>query len=169
MNEIILFIDILTKHTIMSKRTHPYLKYLLKDIQAGHRKPEDEPVDNEPTSLEDHFRDIENWLAGTTEESITYYTGLQKEDFPPAEQFSESEMKTVLHAFDRMLASWRTDIYYPEKMPIRERYKFLINTVLDDKISLISSGRLSLDYCTGNPEGCEWGEYCFCLDSDFYE
>ncbi|MFT6895562.1 MAG: hypothetical protein ACJAWX_003185, partial [Algoriphagus sp.] len=29
-------------------------------------------------------------------------------------------------------------------------------------------GYYCFDFCTGNPDGCELGEYCSCLKSEYY-
>lgn len=143
---------------------HPYLKHLLNDIREAHRIPKEGSDSNESQDIEDSFREIENWLDGTNEESVSYYTGLKKEDFPPSDQLTEPEMESVLHAFDKMLISWNVMIDFPSKMPVGDRYNFLLNTVLDDQITIVNYGTIHLDYCTGNPEGCAWGSYCGCLD-----
>lgn len=80
-------------------------------------------------------------------------------------------MKRVLEAFEEMLFTWNASIDYPENMPVKERYHFILTHVLEDEFYPVSSGFITFDYCTGNPEGCAWGHYCKCLDSyyDDYE
>lgn len=142
---------------------HPYLKHLLRDIQNAYRDL-DNQSQSEEESLEETFRDLENWISGTTEQSISYYTGLNKEDFPPSEQLSEPDMLKILHAFSDMMSSWNVAIDYPAAMPTIERYNFLIHTVIDDHTPLMNHGTIHLDYCSGNTEGCDWGQYCTCLE-----
>jgi hypothetical protein len=33
---------------------------------------------------------------------------------------------------------------------------------------IFKHGYYCFDFCTGNPDGCELGEYCSCLKSEYY-
>lgn len=143
---------------------HPYIKHLLSDIK-GAEKPDEDPIEEQlPKSFEEEMEEIERWVSSEGETPLSRLTNLNKEDFPPPEQLTEKDMEAVLGAYDNMLATWNISVDYPEVMPTIDRYKFLRKTILKDKVTPMSFGFVHLDYCTGNPEGCEWGKYCSCLD-----
>lgn len=146
---------------------HPYLPHLLADIMNAEQKEDEESYRKLPKSFEEEMEEMERYVSGDDERPLSYYTGLKKESFPPAEQLAEDDMKQILNAFDEMLKTWNVDIAYPDKMPITDRYRFLIETVLEDEITMMSFGFVCLDYCTGEPNGCAWGDYCPCLDIKF--
>lgn len=143
---------------------HPYIPHLLQDIKNAERKKGDNYGHPEPTTFEEEMEEIERYISGEGERSLSYFTGLKKEHFPPADQLSESDMEEVLKTFDKMLSTWRADISFPDNMPTVARYVFLLEHVLEDVFMPVSSGYITFDYCTGSAPDCVWGEYCPCLD-----
>ncbi len=142
---------------------HPYLKYLLQDIENAHKSNEEDFSRPEPQTFEQRMEEIERYVKGDYEKPFSYYTALHFEDFPPSEQLSEEEMKNVLEAFDKMMESWNVSLYYPEEMPTKKRYDFLVEHVLETGFTPISEGEIGFDFCTGDAPDCAWGEYCPCL------
>lgn len=148
---------------------HPYLSHLLTDIKNAEQKKNGNKEQKLLISFEEEMEEVERYVKGDDERPLSYFTGLKKEHFPPVEQLAEDDIKQVLDAFGRMLSTWNINIVYPDKMPTTDRYRFLINTVLEDEVVMVSSGSgfVCLDYCTGNSDECAWGEYCPCLDMGF--
>lgn len=140
---------------------HPYIPYLLSDIKAAHRI--ELPKDIISTSFEEEMAEIERWVGGEGERPLSDFTKLKKDHFPPSSQLKDKDMLEVISAFSGMLDSWNASIDFPDKMPVDKRYQFLIENVLEDKFNPINFGHITLDYCTGNSDGCAWGEYCSCL------
>lgn len=152
---------------------HPYIPHLLEDIKKAHR--EDGPlaeVHSSGDDLADHFEEVERWLrAEEPPHTFGYYCGLKAEDFPPPEQLTIREMKLVSTAFEKMMFTWNLDVSFPEKLPVPIAYKMLIE-LLDTKTMIANSGFVGFDFCTGDPSGCVFKEYCPCLehwndDTDF--
>lgn len=152
---------------------HPYIPHLLEDIKKAHRK--DGPlaeVHSSGDDLADHFEEVERWLrAEEPPHTFGYYCGLKAADFPPPEQLTIREMKLVSTAFEKMMFTWNLDVSFPEKLPVPIAYKMLIE-LLDTKTMIANSGFVGFDFCTGNPSGCVFKEYCPCLehwndDTDF--
>lgn len=147
--------------------THPYLNHLLEDIKNAHRKNKNFDSLSQPKTFEEEMEQLERWISGEFEHPLSYFTGLKKDCFPPSNQFSEKEMHAVLEAFHKMMESWNASIDFPEEMPTQKRYEFLINHVLENEFTPIGHGQIHMDFCSGEPEGCDWETYCSCLR--FYE
>ena len=140
---------------------HPYLTHLLADIAAAHctttleQKPE--------VTLEEHLEEVEAWIANDEpEHTFGYYCGLQAVNFPPAAQLTEKEMKLVCKAFQQMMFTWNLDIHLPELLPLPIAYKMTVDT-LNKKTSIVNSGMMGFDYCTGYAPDCVFKEFCLCL------
>lgn len=142
---------------------HPYLTHLLADIAAAHRI--EIPREQTPSiSFEEEMEEIEKWVKGEEPDyTFGYYCGLEAINFPPPEQLTDNEMKKVLKAFNRMMFSWNLDISLPEKLPISIAYKMTVDT-LDSKTSIVNSGFMGFDFCTGYAPDCVFKEYCPCLE-----
>lgn len=72
---------------------HPYLKYLLEDIEKAKRPLNDDKdysykEDGFAGTFEEEMEEVERWLSGEGNRPLSYYTQLKIEDFPPAEQLS---------------------------------------------------------------------------------
>jgi predicted DNA binding protein len=91
---------------------HLCIPHLLTDITAAHRAgiPEEEPFQ----TMEEHFEEIDKWVSGgEPEHTFGYYCGLSSENFPPAEQLTDEEMKMIRKAFEQMMYSWNHGIDLP--------------------------------------------------------
>lgn len=143
---------------------HPYLPHLLADISNAYRTeiPEDAP---RPTmTFEEEMEEIEKWAEGEeAEHTFGYYCGLAAVNFPPPEQLTGDELKTVIEAFGHMMFSWNLDISLPEKLPLPIAYAMTIDT-LNSKTSIPNSGFMGFDFCTGYAPDCIFKEYCPCLE-----
>jgi len=141
---------------------HPYIPHLLADIAAAHRTeiPEEEPEQ----TIEEHFEAIDRWLSGEEpEHTFGYYCGLDAEIFPPAEQLTDKEMKMIRKAFEQMMYSWNQGIDLPEGLPVAFAYSLMVNS-LNHETSMVNSGCMHFDFCTGYAPDCELKEYCPCLE-----
>ncbi|MDQ3683525.1 MAG: hypothetical protein M3352_10725 [Bacteroidota bacterium] len=142
---------------------HPYLPHLLADIAAAHRN--EIPESGRPQTIEEHFEEVERWIEEGDEElphTFGYYCGLDAINFPPPEQLTHVEMKQVMTAFGHMMFSWNQGIDLPETLPIPIAYKMTVDT-LNTKTTIVNSGMMSFDFCTGYAPDCIFKEYCPCL------
>ena len=142
---------------------HPYIPHLLADIAAAHRTeiPEEEAAEQ---TIEEHFEEIEKWVSGEEpERTFGYYCGLNSENFPPAEQLTDEEMKMIRKAFEQMMYSWNQGIDLPESLPVAFAYKMIVDS-LDMKTNIVNSGGMSFDFCSGYAPDCIFKEYCPCLE-----
>ena len=140
---------------------HPYIPHLLADIAAAHRSEELAEL-QKPQTFEEEMEEVERYVSEDPEHTLSYYCGLKKEDFPPAEQLSVSDMKAVIKAFDAMLSTWNLSIDIPKKLPAAFAYTLMVDT-LNKKTMITNYGFVSFDFCTGYAPECELKEYCPCL------
>jgi len=142
---------------------HPYLPHLLADIVSAHRTEISDEMEAEQT-IEEHFEAIDRWLSGEEpEHTFGYYCGLNSENFPPAEQLTDEEMMIVRKAFEQMMLTWNHALNLPENLPVGFAYTMTINS-LNHETSMVNSGCMHFDFCTGYAPGCELKEYCPCLE-----
>lgn len=154
---------------------HPYLIHLLEDIEKSKNpaykeyypfsdedKQEEVNPHNDSTGLETDFLEVERFLSEDPPSTFGDYCGLKVSDFPPSEQLTEEDMEAVIAAFKKMSYTWNLDFSFPDTLPTSLYYKFMVET-LDENTWIVNSGFVSFDYCSGNPEGCKFGEYCNCL------
>ncbi|MBI2968460.1 MAG: hypothetical protein HYY40_11710 [Bacteroidetes bacterium] len=143
------------------KTAHPYIPYLLEDIAAAHRDAGEAKL-HEPKTIEEELEESERFVFDEREHTLGYYCGLKTEDFPPAEQLSNSDLKKVCKAFEEMLFSWNHTIDIPKKLPPSFAYKLMVDC-LNKKTFIPDSGICGFDFCTGYAPECELKEYCPCL------
>jgi len=143
---------------------HIYIPYLLADIENASRN-EDFYTSYKP-SIENYFEAVESFLdPNASLKSFSSHCGIDSSDFPPADQLSDEEMRTVVKALHKMMFTWNISMDLPEDLPADFAYKLTVE-VLDRKLAILNHGIVGVDYCTGNPEGCELKEYCPCSKMD---
>ncbi len=142
---------------------HPYIPHLLDDIFAARRTEVPEvPADRE-ISFEEEMEEMEKWIdCEEPEHTFGYYCGLEAGNFPPPGQLTKKDMKLVIKAFKHMMFTWNSGIDMPANLPVALKYSFLVNT-LDEKTTIVNSGFMTFDYCSGYAPDCVFKEYCSCL------
>ena len=141
---------------------HPYIPYLLEDIKDAERSLVEAPEIPEPEAIEEELQQIENWASGDlNERPFGAFCGLKKEEFPPPEQLSEEDIIVVYRAFSHLLFTWNADIDLPDELPWKLRYKFMLQ-ILEKNFTLLGSGFIVFDFCTGYAPDCIFGKYCSC-------
>ena len=141
---------------------HPYLPHLLDDIKNAHRI-EQLGITPCEKSFEEEMEEIEKWCEGEEHDhTFGYYCGLESGNFPPPEQFTKKEIKTVIKAFNQMMLTWNHGYDFPKTLPVGITYSMLVNT-LNEKTFIPNSGFTSFDCCSGYAPDCIFKEYCPCL------
>jgi len=142
---------------------HPYLPHLLADINAAWRT-EIQVENKRPLTFEEEMEELEKWEEEEEPpHTFGYYCGLESINFPPAEQLTEADMKTVLEALRNMLFSWNLATSFPQNLPIPIAYKMTVE-ILDSKTTIFETGRINFDFCSGYAPDCVFKEYCSCLE-----
>ena len=141
---------------------HPYLPHLLADIAAAQRTEIPDEEETEQT-IEEYFEAIDRWLSNEEpERTFGYYCGLYSENFPPAKQLTDEEILTIRYAFEQMMHTWNHALSLPENLPVAFAYTLMVNS-LNHKTSMVNSGCMHFDFCSGYAPDCELKEYCPCL------
>lgn len=143
-----------------------YINYLLQDINKAQRTEESCIITDkkESQSIEEHFAEIERWLEGEEPaHSFSYYCGLQKEQFPPAEKLTKVQLLQINDAFRHLLFTWNLDASIPKEIPPAKTYS-LLTSVLDEKTDIVNSGFMTFEFCNYDPESCPFEQYCSCKD-----
>lgn len=141
---------------------HPYLPHLLTDIADACRS-EIPPEFGKPQTIEDELEDMEKWVfAKEPQHTFGYYCGLNAENFPPAHQLTDDEMIIIRKAFEHMMFTWNQGIDLPENLPVAFAYKMIVDS-LKMKTTIVNSGGMSFDFCSGYAPDCVFKEYCSCL------
>lgn len=147
-----------------------YINFLLEDIAAGHR-PKDyfkKPGKKSPEeNLEEALQESEEFVRPEKRPGFEGYCGLKRESFPPKDQLSGEQLAQVTTAFVEMMKTWNLEVAFPDDLPHERRYDLLMD-ILVRPVMIFRHGFYCFDFCTGNPEGCELGEYCPCLKSEYY-
>lgn len=143
---------------------HPYLPHLFSDISNAYRAEIPEEAPQPAMTFEEEMEEIENWVEGEeAEHSFGYYCGLDTINFPPPDQLTGDELKTIIEAFGHMMFSWNLEISLPEKLPLPIAYAITVDT-LNSKTSIPKCGFLGFDFCTGYAPDYIFKEYCPCLE-----
>ena len=140
---------------------HPYIPHLITDIQNAFRAPKKKR--SEEVSFEEKIREVENYVHRPLGfHTFGGFCGLKREDFPPSDQLTDADMLLVIEQFKALLKTWHAEVGLPEEMPVLRQYNLFVE-ILDYDFMYIEHGFYGIDFCTGDPEGCELGEYCPCL------
>ena len=142
-----------------------YIDFLIQDIQNAFR-PEDFFERKNKISfndeLENKLQEVDDFLNYSDGPSFKNYCGLRLEDFPPAEMLEEEDIVLLVKTLVKMYESWNILVDLPENLPAEFGYRLAIG-LLERSMPIMQHGFFGMDFCTGNPEGCEFQSYCPCL------
>ena len=140
-----------------------YINQLLEDmVAAHHHATEDKPADRS-FSIEQHFEELEKWLAQEPEYTFAEHCGLKPEQFPPAERLTDEQLLIIYKAYGQLLYSWNLDADIPESLPLRRAYPILIST-LHHKVEIVNDGFIIIEFCSYDVPSCPFAEHCHCKE-----
>jgi len=146
------------------KGIQSYVDYLLGDIQQSERN---EDVSSNALTDQDglfeHFMEVERFVTEDPLNNLGQLCGLKREQFPPLDQLSKTQIKKIVKAFRRLLYSWNLEIVVPKKFPEVEQYDLLVG-LLDQKVHIVKNGTYYIEFCSYEPKECPFGLYCDCKD-----
>jgi len=144
---------------------HAYIPYLLEDIEKSCRITDSKTY---RPSIENYFDAVESFLDPSARVfSFSHHCGIYAADFPLPEQLTEQEMNILVKALVDMMISWNISVDLPKDLPSHRAYKLTVG-VLNKKLAILNQGIVGVDFCTGEPQGCELEEYCPCSKGDTY-
>jgi hypothetical protein len=140
-----------------------YLSYLLADISEACRPEQPAPATETPASIEEYFEELEKWLESEPQFNFGYYCNLSKEQFPPPELLTESQIEEICIAFKKLLFTWNLEVIIPDNLPIAKTYLFLVSTI-DEKVEIVNDGIMEIEFCNYDPPTCPFNNYCSCRE-----
>jgi hypothetical protein len=148
-----------------------YVSQLLEDIQKVSKPVQtweelNSDVQIESEKIETDFADIEKYLSGDYEVSITSICGLEKEHFPAVELLTEIQVKDITEAFLQMMNSHNISYDFPENLPFALMYDLLRNN-LDQKVFSATFGFTTIELCNYEKEECPYAKAGFCECKDY--
>jgi hypothetical protein len=147
-----------------------YINYLLGDIAEACREMVSQArpwaAGNHQQSFDEYFREVQQFLENYPQHPFSYYCGLSKEQFPPADRLTDAQLDALCEAFRSMLATWNISADIHIKVPPGKMYSLLVS-VLDEKVSMGLETMTTIEFCNYHPPSCAMGEYCTC--KEFYE
>ena len=138
-----------------------YLSHLLADIIEACRQEQLPPSSS--NTMEDYMEDAERWLESEPQFTFAYYCGLTKEQFPPANLLTDSQMESVCEALNKLHYTWNIGVDIPDHIPVSKKYTLLIS-VLDEKVDIQDAGFIDIEFCNYDPPSCPLNEYCTCKE-----
>ena len=145
-----------------------YINHLLSDIAEACGEEQQEAYssaagENDLEAIERYFEEVERWLENEPEHDFSYYSGLQKEQFPPTEKLTNEHMEAISIAFEKLLFTWNIGVEMPEKLPIPRKYTLLVS-VLEKKVAIVENGFETVEFCSYDPPSCPFNEWCTCKE-----
>ena len=146
------------------KGIQSYVDYLLEDIQQAERANDvlRNPLADDADLIE-HLMEVERFVMEDPPDNFGQICGLKSEQFPPMEQLSKTQIKTIVKAFLNLLYSWNLDVVIPRKFPEIEKYDLLVG-LLNEKVHIVKNGTYHIEFCSYEPKECPFGVYCDCKD-----
>src|SRR5260221_12776562 len=101
-----------------------YINQLLEDIANAQREEisVQEMIAAFPKTFEEEMEEIERWVENEPVQTFSYYCGLEKQHFPPAEKLTKKQMKQIIKAFEHLLYTWNLSADMPENFPLEKKY-----------------------------------------------
>ena len=113
------------------------------------------------STFEEMIEESEKYVQGDTLVTMFGHFGLNKEDFPPAERLSDSQIEELTHALLRMWAAFNYTAVFPSKTPARILYPILCKQ-MEEPTLLMNHGHMGIEFCEYDPKTCPFGKYCDC-------
>ena len=156
-----------------------YLKVLLQDLDDAKKiRPFKRPVaDDEiiPFEMDNFFEESiddeqdseakkQSDNAPRRTGNIREIMGLQQEQFPSADYWSDDEAAQLVVALNNLLAHYHLAADYPTKLPPKMAYSTLVGA-LEKYAPIMPFGEWHLEFCNYEPSECPFeAEYCTCKD-----
>jgi len=140
-----------------------YINQLLEDMMAAHRPAAEEKLQDKPFSIEEHFEEVERWLASEPTYTFAEHCGLKPAQFPPVDRLTDEQLHSLYKAYGQLLYSWNLDADIPESLPLRRAYPILIST-LDHKVEMVNDGFIIIEFCSYDVPSCPFAEHCRCVE-----
>lgn len=137
-----------------------YLSHLISDMHhAAARVPKSRIPEGEFDP--DHMLELEE----SAEKPMSFWFGLNKEEFPPSEKLTTEQLELMATEFEKLWAAYSFYPDFPDGLPAKRRYE-LMHDYLDHPTQHWPGGwQHHFEFCDYDPKNCPFGiEYCRCKD-----
>lgn len=102
------------------------------------------------------------------EEPMSFWFGLEKEQFPPSERLTPDQLELMANELEKLWNAFSFEPDFPEGLPAKRRYE-LMRDYLEHKCTYWPGGWVHhFEFCNYEPENCPFGyEYCKCKDFEY--
>lgn len=155
-----------------------YLEQLINDLKTSAREhlARPSPLDHHAhkdedgrleAELEQHFADVERYVAGESDGTMFTIIGLPPEAFPPAERLTDTQIGTLTGELLKTWKAFSTYSDHPKEIPVRLLYPELLRVMHEPCLIGYGGSTSHQDYCYGESNDCPWPpEFCRCKDFD---
>ena len=137
-----------------------YIDQLIADIKQTIKEIDLDTPDTEPT-IDDILAESERFVENDALVSMFAHFGFKKEDFPPEDKLSDSQVEKLTFAILIMWAIFNYTAVFPDEIPPRLLYPLLCKR-MEEPTLLMEYGHINIEFCEYNPETCPFGKYCDC-------
>lgn len=140
-----------------------YLDQLIEDMHLAATQVPQSAI-SESTFDVEYMMELEEM----EEEPLSFWFGLEKEQFPSSDRLTEDQLKLMAYEFEKLWASFSFEPDFPEGLPAKRRYE-LLRDYLEHKCTYWPGGWVHhFEFCNYEPENCPFGdEFCRCKDFEY--
>lgn len=151
--------------TPIVNKLEKYVTQLIEDLNFVIEKRINQPKipDNIEIRSVNSLIDLVNKPFQTLED----LTGISHEAFPEHIDMDGIQTRKVLKTMLHLLDAYKLKIYYPKDLPFEWKYQTLADEWNTFYIKDLPDSGDDIDFCTGDPQTCPFGEFCDCGDNNF--
>ena len=137
-----------------------YVEQLIEDLEYAAKNPPQNPYIEPPPHLDDD--PVISELALVPFKSIEEWTGIKQNVFPNIFRLSDDQINNINEAILKLMNSLNIDLLdIPKDLPVEILYDVIIDH-WDAPVQYLPSSGFDLEFCTGDPQTCPFGEFCDC-------
>jgi len=142
-----------------------YVNQLIKDLNFAVEKRINQP--NIPDNIEIRSTNSLIDLIKSPLKTLEGLTGISQSVFPDHIDMNGIQIREVLKAMLKLLDVYKLKIYYPKELPFEWKYQTLADEWNESYVKDLPDSGYDIDFCTGEPQTCPFGEYCDCGENEY--
>jgi len=142
-----------------------YVNQLIEDLNFAVEKRINQP--NIPDNIEIRSTNSLIDLITSPLKTLEGLTGISQSVFPDHIDMNGIQIREVLKAMLKLLDAYKLKIYYPKELPFEWKYQTLVDEWNESYVKDLPDSGYDIDFCTGEPQTCPFGEYCDCGDDEY--
>ena len=142
-----------------------YVNQLIEDLNFAVEKRINQP--NIPDNIEIRSTNSLIDLIKSPLKTLEDLTGISQSVFPDHIDMNGTQIREVLKAMLKLLDAYKLKIYYPKELPFEWKYQTLVDEWNESYVKDLPDSGYDIDFCTGEPQTCPFGEYCDCGDNEY--